>query len=270
VTRGTGTALLCGAIVALLLPASAAAVVGGQRADLAEWGFTVAIRQKKSLICTGSVIAPTKALTAAHCARHRGARSLRVVAGRVRLRHNPVGEVIEVTDARRYPTYRRNERHDLAVLTLAEPTTAPPIQLATPAEDAALTQPGRFVRVAGYGDRKPLFTEPTKIGVLTEARERVRTKQRCVHAYRREYIARAMICSLGLRFSRKPIGSTTCVGDSGGPMVADSPEGPRLVGVTSFGAGAGNIFCGARSGPSVSARVSAGLGFIERYRSAPG
>jgi secreted trypsin-like serine protease len=253
------------AITLLLLPAGASGVVGGQRADLADWGFTVAIRAHKRLICTGSVIAPTKVLTAAHCARPKFKGRLRVVAGRVRLRHAHRGEIIQVRQVRRYPTYRKNQRHDLAVLTIARPTKAPPIQLASPEEDAAFVRAGRFLRIAGYGDRKPLFSEPVKVGLLTATRERVRTKRRCVRAYRREFIGRAMICSLGLKFSRKPIGSTSCIGDSGGPMVADTPSGPRLVGVTSFGAGIGNIACGARAGPSVSARVAAGLGFIERY-----
>jgi secreted trypsin-like serine protease len=262
VTRGTGIALLAGSIGALLIPASSTAVVGGQRARLADWDFTVALREHKSLICTGSVIAPTKVLTAAHCVREKFDHRLRVVAGRVRIRHNQGGQIIKVRTVRRYPSYRKNERHDLAVLTLAKPTRVTPIQVATPAEDAAFTRKGRFLRVAGYGDRKPLLSEPLRIGLLTEAREEVRTKQRCVHAYHREYIARTMICTLGLRFSRKPIGATTCIGDSGGPMVADTPNGPRLVGVTSYGAGDGNIFCGARAGPSVYARVSSGFKFI--------
>ncbi len=45
--------------------------------------------------------------------------------------------------------------------------------------------------------------------------------------------------------------ASTCVGDSGGPLIWQSPDGARLVGVTSFGQG-----CGRGSKPSVFSKVS--------------
>jgi secreted trypsin-like serine protease len=44
-------------------------IVGGGKANAAGWQFTVALEQKRRLICTGSLIAPDKVLTAAHCAK---------------------------------------------------------------------------------------------------------------------------------------------------------------------------------------------------------
>lgn len=238
-------------------------MIGGHPADLANWGFTVALREHKSFFCTGSVVSPTVVLTAAHCVRHRDLHKLRVVAGRERLRRSGSGEVIRVADIRRIPSYRKNALHDLALVKLRAPTAAPPIALATASEARALTQPGTTLYVAGYGDTRPLFSVRPRYGHLTAATERVRANKRCARAYRRSFHARSMICSLGRRFGHKPIGSTTCFGDSGGPLVGVTPAGPRLLGVTSFAGVAGNIACGARSTPSVYARVSTATDFVE-------
>ena len=71
-----------------------------------------------------------------------------------------------------------------------------------------------------------------------------------------------MICVLGVRAprlrSRFSLATTSCSGDSGGPLIARTRAGLRLVGVVS----AGPLPCG--SAPSIYARVSAELGFIRR------
>lgn len=239
-------------------------MVGGHPADIENWGFTVALREHKSFFCTASVISPTLVLTAAHCVRHRGLRKLRVVTGREHLRQSGGGEVIGVADTRRFPDYRKKERHDLAVVTLRTPTAVPPIALATAAEAVALTRPGTQLYVAGYGDTHPLFSIRPRYGRLTAGTEVVRTNGRCRRAYRHSFRGRSMICALGHRFGHKPIGSTTCFGDSGGPLVGVTPDGPRLLGVTSFAGVVGNIACGARAKPSVYARVSTATRFVAK------
>src|SRR3954454_3129665 len=53
-----------------------------------------------------------------------------------------------------------------------------------------------------------------------------------------------------------------CAGDSGGPLLADAPNGPVQIGVTSWGAEVKDRACGAARLPAVWMRLSAFHGFL--------
>ncbi len=240
-------------------PTAQASIIGGGKADFSRWDFTVAILRRGRMHCGGTVIAPTKILTAAHCVAGFKPATLAVAAGRPKLTNRSVGEVIGVVKAVPHPDYRKTRLHDVGVITLARATSSPVIELASPEEDAAFAVPGRRLRVAGWGARSPFGFSLSN--VLKRATERVRTTRRCRKAYRRLFVRRAMICALGKklsRFGRPRIHSTACSGDSGGPLVADTPAGPREVGTVSYG----GAFCGISAAPTVYSRVSDSLDFI--------
>ena len=242
-------------------------VVGGGPADFSRWPFTVALFRHGKFSCGGSVIAPTKVLTAAHCIERIGPAKLKVIANRPQLNDEGTGEAIGVLSAVPHPDYARTRRHDMAVLTLAQATSAPSVSLATPEEDSAGTVVGTPLRVGGWGAKHPFGVKLARY--IKEAVESVRTNRRCKRAYGKfEYSGTSMICTLGIRLSRfkpLPIHSSACSGDSGGPLIADLPAGPRQVGIVSYG----GIPCGLASAPSVYSRVSDGLDFIKPQAGLP-
>jgi secreted trypsin-like serine protease len=235
-------------------------VVGGSFGDYAQWPFAAAIFRKGRMHCGGSVISPTQILTAAHCVFDFNLANFTVVTGRDNLRDGATGQVIPVASGRVHPDYATTALHDVAVLNLAQPTTAPPIALATPSEDPALTAPGTQLRVAGWGATNPIGFRLS--AVLKSTIESVRTAQRCLRAYTRDlFNPQSMICALGKRRKnggRFKLHTSICSGDSGGPLVADTPAGPREVGTVSFS----GALCGLPGGPAVYSRVSDSLGFI--------
>ncbi|HEY1238531.1 MAG TPA: trypsin-like serine protease, partial [Solirubrobacterales bacterium] len=242
-------------------------VVGGRPASLTNWGFTVAVLTPHTL-CTGSVISPTKVLTAAHCVANPATMMVRsgstsAFAG---------GELHSVGAAAVNPGWNHGFIGDLAVLTLRIPTSAPPIQLASPAEDSVLTGPGAVLSVAGFGARNPAPRRKPKIGVL-------KTAPAFVHGFCP--VPTSLMCDAGgksgLRAVRKIKGKkrkrsiqrTICAGDSGGPMVAATPAGLRQVGVAEATAAPpkrsafGFVWCGLKGFPALHTRVASWLSFVQ-------
>ena len=266
--RSGRAATLCAVALAAAVPAATAAaderrasasIIGGQRADPAQWPFVAAVLHRGKFHCSGSVIAPTKVLTAAHCLDGFKPTRLAVVTGRIDHRHDPGGQVFGVVAATPHPDFHERQVHDVGVITLDGPTTATPVLLPTPEEGATHGFPGQFLRVAGWGARHPFGIRiPTALHAATE---QIRADRRCRRAYRKLFVVTTMICSTGRRikgFGRPRIHETACSGDSGAPLVADVARGAIVIGTVSFG----GAFCGLGAAPTVYSRVSDSLGFI--------
>ncbi|GAB7035924.1 serine protease [Streptomyces sp. NPDC021749] len=227
-----GAALAGAALVAMTSP-PAAAVVGGDRAAITKYPWTVALTSSddmKTAECAGTLVAPDKVLTASHCVKQATIDSVRVIGGREDLRQTGKGGVRKVAKLWIHPKAHTRGNgaiyaHDIAVLTLNSPMPYRTLPLATPAQQK-LYEEGTPNRVLGWGsttgreddDRVP----PLQTALLPN-----RGDESCVTAYgSRRYDKRYTMC-LGYPAG----GVNACYGDSGGPVIA----GGRLVGVISGG-----------------------------------
>lgn len=243
-------------------PGSNERIIAGTKADPAAWPAISALyfkpvgSRREFQICGSTVIAPRYVLTAAHCVVDTAPARLAVVVGRPDLGDESVGQRIRVADVEVDPGYRPPFfRGDLAVLELRRDAPVTPAALASKAEDAAVTQKGAAVRVAGWGATRPSGGKPSR--VLLTASETVIAERACKRFYRGGFEEGDQICVRGARVPGEGL-SGSCYGDSGGPLMADTIAGPRLIGVVSGG--------GDRcvSQPEYYSRVAAGLNFIRK------
>ncbi|MEO6087374.1 MAG: serine protease [Umezawaea sp.] len=232
--------VMAAALAAAALPAAAEVqIVGGDRASITTHPWVVYLTDTNGFqFCGGTLVAPTKVLTAAHCSVGRSATAFRVVVGREDKKSSE-GVVSGVSKVWVHPDYVSADRgHDVAVLTLRKSVAYAPLPLAV-AGDTELYAEGTSAAAYGWGR---VSEQGSTSRYLLGATVPLTSDDSCGTAYP-QYDAAEMVCA-GF-----PAGGVdTCQGDSGGPLVA----GGKLIGVTSWGEG-----CARAGKPGVYARVSA-------------
>jgi hypothetical protein len=216
-------------------------IVGGNivtSPEEAPWSvFITALGAGGSTLCSGSIIAPDRVVTAAHClydgAQRRPASAFTVIAGIVDGRLGADWSRIQskqVSAATPHPYYDPALRgYDIAVLVLSQPLDVSGSAVLPIAPASAAASPAR---VYGWG-RSTATTRDDRLHSLNQTLVRA---FRCVNG------VPAMLCGL------TPTGAT-CFGDSGGGLVIEGAP-PRLVGVDSIGVADDDVDCdlGERTG----------------------
>lgn len=192
-------------------------MVGGEQVDESLAASVVRVGN-----CSGTLIAPSAVLTAAHCVEADGSVEVRIPSSATTARVRCVV----------HPRYRSSEpAHDLAVCRLDSPSSATPIPLMADGPPVVL---GASVNLVGYGLAAP-FERGT--GEVRSVDTRV-----------------GKVSNEG--FLAGTVDRTACRGDSGGPMIVRDGATARVAGVIHGPSGA---FC---ASPAIVVGVAGDLAWI--------
>ncbi|MEU0935676.1 MULTISPECIES: serine protease [unclassified Embleya] len=239
-------------------------VVGGSPADTATYPWAVALSSRAEYgsarsgqFCGGTLIAPTKVLTAAHCMYDANGNrddrpDLKVIQGRTDLRGTQ-GREVAVGRVQVNPDFDPSRiSGDWAVLTLAEPLGT---GLASMVEqDADIYASGTASTVFGWGDTTGRGDYSSTLRQVTVP---LVSDATCATAYPGgrygTYEPASMVCA-----GERQGGKDACSADSGGPLLVAG----RVAGIVSWGDG-----CALPGKPGVYTRVAA---FARDIRDAAG
>jgi trypsin len=223
-----------------------ARIVGGERTSTADEPWVVYLTDASGFqFCGGTLVAPTKVVTAAHCTASAPDRKIFAVVGRDD-KSSKAGRSVAVTKTWVSPSFTAvGSGLDVSVLTLGESVPNATLPLAT-ASDTALYGPGTAARIYGWGATSE---NGSASRYLLGATVPIREDSYC-KASASSFDPKLLTCA-GFDTG----GVDTCQGDSGGPLVA----GGKLIGITSFGDG-----CARAGKPGYYTRVGANAALIEK------
>ncbi len=233
-TIASALTLLGAALIPAEASAATPAIIGGTLAQEGTFPQLAFIEDKEGQVrdyCTGTVVAPTVVLTAAHCAEDTETEQVREPSGYLVYTGNvewaASSQVSRVSRVVVYPTYNPADfSDDAALLILSTPTSAPAITLASYPSDSARLAAGAEARIAGWGDtsRAQGLLPPR----LSWADTVVQSPAYC-ESEAPPFYSGSEICTID-----PPENQTgACFGDSGGPLISPPGTGEIELGITS-------------------------------------
>ena len=239
-------------------PTPAHAIVGGGQVTTGQYPWMVALASRSvygdsrsGQFCGGTLVTPTKVVTAAHCLYDETTMQpadrpdLKVIVGRTDLTSDDGAEV-PVSQVWIDPDYSmRSNMWDVAVLTLATPQPGRAVLPLVAQGQSAVYRAGTLGTVFGWGD---LRGDGSYAAQLHSVQVPMIADGTCARDYpggpEGAFQPSTMVCA----GEQTTGGRDACQGDSGGPLVVAG----RLVGLVSWGTG-----CAEAEHPGVYTRVAA-------------
>ncbi|MFE0727330.1 S1 family peptidase [Streptomyces antibioticus] len=220
-------------------------IVGGTTTTTTAYPFMMQITDaSQNQFCGGTLVSPTKVVTAAHCMVGESTSSVRVVGGRTYL-NGTNGTVSRVSRIWIHPNYTdATDGEDVAVLTLS---TSMPYTTASyvTSSQTDLYAAGTTARVLGWGTTSQNGSSSNQLRTATVP---IVSDSSCASSYGSDFVPSDMVCA-----GYSSGGVDTCQGDSGGPLLI----GGVLAGITSWGEG-----CAQAGHPGVYTRLTAFSGLV--------
>jgi trypsin len=222
--------VLLAAALLTLTAGSKPCIVGGTVTGVSEAPWVIALNTTQSTsssgrYCGAALVAPDKIVTAAHCM-DEAVSTYYAVQGRTNLADDSAGRVSAISKAWIDPRYNtKDNRYDVAVLTLAKPFTGVPV-LAIETR-ARADSAGAVPTVYGWGDTQGTGPDET----LQKAAVPDLGDRTCLA--NKSYVTNGYAAATNVCAGYLKGGTDACQGDSGGPLVLNG----RLLGVVSWGQG---------------------------------
>ncbi|MFV0131568.1 S1 family peptidase [Streptomyces sp. HMX112] len=241
--RKADTVVAAAAAAALLSAPSAIAapqpIVGGTTTTTSAYPYVMQITDaSQNQFCGGTLVSPTKVVTAAHCMVGETTSNVRVVGGRTYL-NGTNGTVASVSRIWIHPDYKSVTRgDDVAVLTLSTSMPYTPVGYVS-STDTSVYATGTTARILGWGHTRYGGSSSNQLRTATVPTV---SDTSCGSSYGSRFVQSDMVCA-----GYSSGGVDTCQGDSGGPLII----GGRLAGITSWG-----DYCAAPGYPGVYTRLT--------------
>ncbi|XP_043468493.1 chymotrypsin-2-like [Leptopilina heterotoma] len=227
-------------------------IINGTEAKKGEFPYLVSLQSRyfNDHICGGSIISSRYVLTAAHCVILQSSRTLKVVAGSLKLNEPKSIHYVDRIYFHKKVQYKsKSWQNDIALVRVIErfvtSKTIKPITL--PSAKMVIKKNQKAV-ISGWG---PLNLSGRNSNTLQKANIFITEQSLCVNKYKKENLTiyDSQICAYDPNVQRG-----ACLGDAGGPLTINGV----LVGIASWGHN-----CAQTDYPSVYTRVTKYLSWIK-------